>query len=133
MALPFWIKPSDSSLAVKGSYGGTLPCPYGVMLVGAIPNPSPYSADFDPDGIARIRSAHLPWSNKQDYEWDYWQHVLETTRARCTSLTATPATISFPKSEEGSLSSLFQARAKPVGTLGGWDVRTHRGSRSPRP
>jgi hypothetical protein len=113
MALPFGIMPSPSSLAVRGSWGGTSYGPYGVMLVGANPSPSPFSGDFDPAGIPRIRSAHLPWSNKQDYEWDYWQHVLETNPSSVYVSDGDPATISFPKSEEGSLSSRFRSRAKP--------------------
>ena len=113
MALPFGINPSPSSLAVSGSYGGTSYGPYGVMLVGANPSPSPFSADFDSAAIPRIRSAHLPWSNKQDYEWDYWQHVLETNPSSVYVSDGDPATISFPSSEEGSLSSRFKARAKP--------------------
>ena len=113
MALPFGIMPSDSSLAVKGSYGGTSYGPYGVMLVGANPSSSPFSGDFNPAEVPRIRSSHLPWSNKQDYEWDYWQHVLETNPSSVYVSDGNPATISFPKSEEGSLSSRFQARAKP--------------------
>jgi hypothetical protein len=113
MALPFGINPSPSSLAVSGSYGGTSYGPYGVMLVGANPSPSPFSADFDSAAIPRIRSAHLPWSNKQDYEWDYWQHVLETNPSSVYVSDGDPATISFPSSEEGSLSLRFKARAKP--------------------
>jgi peptidoglycan/xylan/chitin deacetylase (PgdA/CDA1 family) len=113
MALPFGINPSPSSLAVSGSYGGTSYGPYGVMLVGANPSASPFSGDFDSAAIPRIRSSHLPWSNKQDYEWDYWQHVLETNPSSVYVSDGDPATISFPSSEEGSLSSRFKARAKP--------------------
>jgi hypothetical protein len=113
MALPFGIMPSPSSLAVRGSWGGTSYGSYGVMLVGANPSPSPFSSDFDPAGIPRIRSSHLPWQTKQDYEWDYWQHVLETNPSSVYVSDGDPKTISFPKSEEGSLSSRFKAKAKP--------------------
>ena len=113
MALPFGIMPSPSSLAVRGSWGGTSYGPYGVMLVGANPSPSPFSGDFDPAGVPRIRSAHLPWRTTQDYEWDYWQKLLEDNPSSVYVSDGNPATISFPKSEEGSLSSRFQARAKP--------------------
>ena len=113
MALPFGIMPSPSSLAARGSWGGTSYGPYGVMLVGANPSPSPFSGDFDPAGVPRIRSSHLPWSTKQDYEWDYWQNVLEDNPSSVYVSDGDPATISFPKSEEGSLSSRFSSRAKP--------------------
>jgi peptidoglycan/xylan/chitin deacetylase (PgdA/CDA1 family) len=113
MALPFGITPSPASLAVRGSWGGTSYGPYGVMLVGANPSPSPFSGDFDPAAVPRIRSAHQPWQTKQDYEWDYWQNVLEENPSSVYVSDGNPRTISFPKSEEGSLSSRFKARAKP--------------------
>ena len=113
MALPFGINPSPSSLAVSGSYGSTSYGPYGVMLVGANPSPSPFSGDFDPAAIPRIRSAHLPWKCTQDYEWDDWQCQLEKNPGAVYVSDGDPATISFPKSEESSLSSKFRSRAKP--------------------
>jgi peptidoglycan/xylan/chitin deacetylase (PgdA/CDA1 family) len=113
MALPYGVNPSNSSLAVKGSWGGTSYGPYGVMLVGANPSASPYSSQFDPAAIPRIRSSHLPWSCKQDYEWDDWQCQLEKDPASVYVSDGDPNTISFPKSEEGSLSSKFRSRAKP--------------------
>jgi hypothetical protein len=113
MALPFGIMPSTSSLAVSGSWGGTSYGPYGVMLVGANPSPSPFASDFDPAGIPRIRSAHLPWKTTQDYEWDYWQSVLEDNPSSVYVSDGDPRTISFPKGEEGSLASRFKGRAKP--------------------
>lgn len=113
MALPFGVNPDNSSLAVHGSWGGTSYGPYGVMLVGANPSASPYSSQFDSAAIPRIRSAHFPWKTTQDYEWDYWQSVLEKDPGSVYVSDGNPSTISFPKSEEGSLSSKFRSRAKP--------------------
>ena len=113
MALPFGVTPSPNSLAVKGSWGGTSYGPYSVMLVGANPAPSPFSSQFDPTAIPRIRSAHFPWKTTQDYEFDYWQSVLEKDPGSVYVSDGNPNTISFPKSDEGSLSSRFRSRAKP--------------------
>jgi hypothetical protein len=113
MALPYGVTPNNSGLAVKGSWGGTSYGPYGVMLVGANPSASPYSSQFDPAAIPRIRSAHFPWKTTQDYEWDYWQSVLEKNPSSVYVSDGNPATISFPKGEEGSLASRFKSRAKP--------------------
>jgi peptidoglycan/xylan/chitin deacetylase (PgdA/CDA1 family) len=113
MALPYGVTPSNKELAVKGSWGGTAYGPYGVMLVGANPSPSPYSSSFDPAAIPRIRSAHLPWKCTHDYEWDDWQCQLEKSPGSVYVSDGNPNTISFPKSEEGSLSSKFRSRAKP--------------------
>ena len=112
MALPFGINPSPSSLAVSGSYGGTSYGPYGVMLVGANPSPSPFSGDFDPAAIPRIRSAHLPWSNKQDYEWDYWQYVLETNPELRVRLRRRPGHDQLPQ-QRGGVALLASSRLEP--------------------
>lgn len=113
MALPFGVTPDPNSLAVKGSWDGTSYGPYAVMLVGANPAPSPFSSEFDPAAIPRIRSAHFPWKTTQDYEFDDWMSQLEKDPGSVYVSDGNPSTISFPKSEEGSLSSRFRSRAKP--------------------
>jgi hypothetical protein len=113
MALPFGVTPSPNSLAVSGSWGGTSYGPYSVMLVGANPSPSPFSTQFDPAAIPRIRSAHFPWKTTQDYEFDYWQSQLEKDPGSVYVSDGDPNTISFPKSEESELASKFRSRAKP--------------------
>jgi hypothetical protein len=113
MALPFGVTPDPTSLAVKGSWDGTSYGPYAVMLVGANPAPSPFSSDFDSSAIPRIRSAHFPWRCTQDYEFDDWMCQLEKDPGSVYVSDGNPATISFPKSEEGALSSRFRSRAKP--------------------
>ena len=83
------------------------------MLVGATRPPRRTPAEFDPAAIPRIRSAHFPWKTTQDYEWDDWQCQLEKNPGAVYVSDGDPATISFPKSEESSLSSKFRSRAKP--------------------
>ncbi|MGX7826258.1 polysaccharide deacetylase family protein [Actinokineospora sp. 24-640] len=56
ISLPFGIYPDQEGMAVKGSADGTAYTYIGALEVGANPAPSPYSADFDPLHIPRIRS-----------------------------------------------------------------------------
>jgi peptidoglycan/xylan/chitin deacetylase (PgdA/CDA1 family) len=56
LALPFGSQPQPSPLAISGSSDGVTYHHDGVMLVGANPAPAPFSADFDPSAIPRIRS-----------------------------------------------------------------------------
>jgi len=113
MALPYGVTPANNNLAVHGSWNGTSYGPYGVMLVGANPAPSPFSSSFDSAAIPRIRSAHFPWRTTQDYEFDYWQSQLEKDPGSVYVSDGNPRTISFPKSDSGALSSRFRSRAKP--------------------
>ncbi|MBA3718118.1 MAG: polysaccharide deacetylase family protein, partial [Actinobacteria bacterium] len=113
MALPYGVTPSNESLAAQGSWDGTSYGPYGVMLVGANPAPSPFSSQFDSAAIPRIRSAPFPWKTTQDYEWDYWQSELEKNPGSVYVSDGNPNSISFPKSESGGLASRFKGRAKP--------------------
>jgi hypothetical protein len=113
MALPYGVTPNNGDLAVSGSWDGTSYGPYAVMLVGANPGPSPFSSQFDPAAIPRIRSAHFPWRCTQDYEFDYWQCQLEKDPGSVYVSDGNPSTISYPKSESGSLASRFRSRAKP--------------------
>ncbi|HUF02486.1 MAG TPA: putative glycoside hydrolase, partial [Gaiellaceae bacterium] len=72
MALPLGSMPEPARLAVRGRSGGRSYGPYAVLLVGANPAPSPYSKQFDPAAIPRIRSSHLPWSSAEEYTFAYW-------------------------------------------------------------
>ena len=57
MALPFGAVPDPASLALEGSWDGESYSFAGVMLVGASPAASPYSTEFDPAAIPRIRTS----------------------------------------------------------------------------
>ncbi|GDY33562.1 xylanase [Gandjariella thermophila] len=56
MALPLGAYPRARNLAVDGAADGVTYHFDGVMLVGANPAPSPFSTDFDPSAVPRIRS-----------------------------------------------------------------------------
>jgi peptidoglycan/xylan/chitin deacetylase (PgdA/CDA1 family) len=112
MALPDGAMPSNKSLAVQGSSGGESYGPYAVMLVGANPAPSPFASDFDPSAIPRIRSAHMPWHNKQqDYLFDWWITQLEGNPSSVYVSDGDASKVSFPPSESGKLASRYQSEA----------------------
>ena len=111
MALPFGSKPANESLASRGSYGGESYGPYSVMLVGANPAPSPFTDEFDPANVPRIRSAQKPWRGLQEnYAFDYWIGQLDGTAYVSDG---DPAKISFPESDEGELGERFRSKANP--------------------
>ena len=100
MALPFGAHPHDEALAHKGS-GYSFA---GVFLVGAGPARSPYSKDFDPFDVPRIRSG------PGDFESGYWLPKLRATRFVSDG---DPATISFPRPRLADLSPGLRGRARP--------------------
>jgi peptidoglycan/xylan/chitin deacetylase (PgdA/CDA1 family) len=112
MALPDGGIPSNKALAVQGSSGGTSYGPYGVMLVGANPAPSPFARDFDSAAIPRIRSAHMPWHNtQQDYLFDWWITQLERNPSSVYVSDGDASKVSFPPSESDKLASRYQSEA----------------------
>ena len=112
MALPDGAIPSNRSLAVQGSSGGTSYGPYGVMLVGANPAPSPFARDFDSAAIPRIRSAHMPWHNtQQDYLFDWWITQLERNPSSVYVSDGDASKVTFPPSESDKLASRYQSEA----------------------
>ena len=114
MALPLGEIPAHR-IAVRGSYGGRSYGPYGVMLVGANPAPSPFSSDFDAARIPRIRSSQFPWRpQSQDYTFAYWIKQLESAPKSVYVSDGDPKAISFPKSESGELAARFRSRANPI-------------------
>jgi peptidoglycan/xylan/chitin deacetylase (PgdA/CDA1 family) len=114
MALPFGAMPTNEQIAVRGSWGGRSYGPYAVMLVGANPTPSPFSSDFDPAGIPRIRTSQFPWRpQNEDNAFGYWIEQLEESPESLYVSDGDPRTISFPRSEAGDLAPRFKAKAKP--------------------
>ncbi|OEF96042.1 polysaccharide deacetylase family protein [Desulfuribacillus alkaliarsenatis] len=59
-ALTFGIRPVNRELSVQGSYNGIDYHHKGVFLVGSNPAPSPFSTEFKPEAIPRIRAASVP-------------------------------------------------------------------------
>ncbi|HZG34845.1 MAG TPA: putative glycoside hydrolase, partial [Gaiellaceae bacterium] len=112
MALPLGSLPRDPKLASRGSWRGTSYGPYGVMLVGANPAPSPYSKAFDPIAIPRIRSSWAGWKGDADFAFSYWMKQLEQNpRSRYVS-DGDVKTITVRKGAEGDVRPRFAARVR---------------------
>jgi hypothetical protein len=107
MALPMGIHPANKGLAAKGKFGTTSYSFDGVMLVGAGPSPSPYSATFKPLAIPRLLSGH---DKSLFFGATYWLNRIGTTRYISDG---DPDRISFPKSVAAKLSPRFASLARP--------------------
>ncbi|MGW4485656.1 polysaccharide deacetylase family protein [Amycolatopsis sp. NPDC004368] len=93
LALPYGAHPRRTSLALRGAgYSYT-----GALLVGANPTPSPYSSDFDPESIPRIRSQST--GAEAGYGSTHWLDVLATPAGRRYTSDGDPHTVSFPRAE----------------------------------
>lgn len=112
IALPFGVHPSNETLAHRGSYQGTSYSFTGVLLVGANPSPSPYSASFDRLNIPRIRANSRPNPESQ-YESKHWLAWLQSRPTRRYTSDGDPAHISFPRTAGGTVAARYRAAAVP--------------------
>jgi hypothetical protein len=109
MALPYGVLPRSPGLALAGRWRGERYAFKGVMLVGAGPAPSPFSSDFDPGAIPRIRSA----SHNVAYDARDWLDRLDAQpRLRYVS-DGDPKHVSFPRALSRKLAPAYSALAKP--------------------
>jgi hypothetical protein len=112
MALPLGAWPTPKKLAWRGSWGGIDYRIKGVFEVGAEPSQSPYSTKFDEHAIPRIRTTP-PGVGDQEWGSSWWLDILKDHPERRYVSDGDPATVSFPKSEQGDLSPRFEPEAKP--------------------
>ncbi|EST30342.1 hypothetical protein N566_21630 [Streptomycetaceae bacterium MP113-05] len=112
LALPNGSMPSDAGLAVEGSAGGTDYRHAGVYLVGANPAPSPFSADFDPGAIPRIRSQGADGPDAKFVSTAWLDKLEDGTVTRYTS-DGDPEHISFPSDRQSALSDAHTDLANP--------------------
>jgi hypothetical protein len=110
MALPFGILPGDPSLALEGSWDGDAYRFAAVMLVGAGPAPSPFSRDFAPGGVPRIRS--FPTADLENGSADWLDRLAAEPELRYVS-DGDPKTISYPEGSDGQLAEAHRGRARP--------------------
>lgn len=112
MALPFGVRPTDRALAHEGSWDGERYLFDGIFLVGSEPSPSPFSADFDPLGVPRIRSAD--WDGgKANFGTAFWLDTLDSRPERRYVSDGDPGRVSFPSSEQAKLGAMVGGRAQP--------------------
>ncbi|HYH31020.1 MAG TPA: polysaccharide deacetylase family protein [Pseudonocardia sp.] len=95
LALPFGARPGDEDLAVQGpGYDYTA-----ALLVGANPAPSPFSADFDPVAVPRIRSQG-PDGKEADFGSTAWLDKLAANPENRYTSDGNPDVISYPTGED---------------------------------
>jgi len=112
MSLPLGVMPKPASLAQRGSWDGESYRNDGVLLVGANPAPSPFSTDWKPAAIPRIRTGD--WGGGEpNFTSGYWLEVLRGDRGRRFVSDGNPDRISFPRELAGRLSPRLRARANP--------------------
>ncbi|MFC7343784.1 polysaccharide deacetylase family protein [Saccharopolyspora griseoalba] len=97
LALPLGAHPDDEALAADGSADGTTYHHSSVMLVGSNPAPSPFTADFDPTAVPRIRSQG-PTGEGADYGSTKWLDELAANPGTRYTSDGDPAKISAPRS-----------------------------------
>jgi peptidoglycan/xylan/chitin deacetylase (PgdA/CDA1 family) len=111
LALPYGVYPVSHGLALQGNWDGQSYHYQGVFEVGSGPAPSPYSIDFDPLAIPRIR--HGPWTGKVDYGSGYWLHELKLHPEQVFVSDGNPNRISFPSIFAGAVAPRFRSHANP--------------------
>ncbi len=78
IALPYGIYPENRGLLLEGTYGDYAYQNEAVLLVGSHPAPSPFSIDFDPLAVPRIRASETLVENMGIYDWlDYFEKYPE--------------------------------------------------------
>lgn len=95
LSLPLGIWPDPRDVAYAGEYEGDEYHHEGVLLVGAGPAPSPFSAEFDPLAIPRIRSS--PWDGGEpNFGSDFWLDWFDDNPDRRYVSDGDPSHVSFP-------------------------------------
>jgi Polysaccharide deacetylase len=113
VSLPLGSLPRNERLVVEGTWRGKRYGPYAVLLVGAGPSPSPFSKEFDPTSIPRIRTSHAGWQGEADFAFAYWMKELETNpRARYVA-DGDPESIAVRKGEEAAVDPRLRGRVRP--------------------
>lgn len=117
-ALPFGglaTSPAERQATLTGSYQGTSWDFKGIALVGANPTPSPYSRNFNPDGIARIQVAD-PSTAPGSERWLLvgWESYFTANPTLLYVSDGNPAYITYPSSWASQLNPGNSQRANPL-------------------
>lgn len=112
LSLPLGIWPDPRDLAYMGEHEGDQYAHAGVLLVGAGPAPSPFSTDFDPLAIPRIRSSS--WDGGEaNYGSEFWLQWFQDNPDQRYVSDGNPATVSFPGDRAEDLDPAFAEAANP--------------------
>ena len=113
MSLPLGAMPRPAILASRGQTAGRRYGPYGVLLVGANPAPSPYSRTWDATAIPRIRSSHAGWNGEPDLGASYWLRELAAHPESRYVSDGDRRWVTVPRSRMPELAPRFHSRARP--------------------
>lgn len=106
LALPYGGYPRDRSALVDGAGDGIQYRNHGVLLVGAEPAPSPYSAAFKPLAIPRVQA--------RDSELDKWLTYLESHPLDRYVSDGDPNSVTVPEQLAGKIDAASLGGAKLV-------------------
>ena len=112
IALPFGVWSKDRGLTHTGSYDGESYTNEGILLVGANPSPSPFSAKFDPLQIPRIRSTSYG-NGKIPMTTTYWLDYLKANPGQRYISAGNPGKVTFPKALAATLAPALAGKANP--------------------
>ncbi|MDQ0379193.1 polysaccharide deacetylase family protein [Amycolatopsis thermophila] len=107
IALPFGIHPRPPELALHGDGYDY----QGAFLVGSNPSASPFTTDFDPLNIPRIRSQGAD-GDEAEYGSSAWLDKLAHGNSLYTS-DGDPARISYPKADSDEVAAKFRGQENP--------------------
>ncbi|WP_310275585.1 polysaccharide deacetylase family protein [Haloactinomyces albus] len=112
LALPHGISPDNEELARSGNFEGVQYRHEAVLLVGASPAPSPFSQEFDPLNVPRIRSQGDSGKGAKFGSTSWLDKLAANPESRYTS-DGNPERISFPDGTEASIVESAAERAHP--------------------
>ncbi|WP_214103619.1 polysaccharide deacetylase family protein [Acrocarpospora catenulata] len=110
IALPYGIQPRQKEWALKGKKGSVSYDYGGEFLAGYTPAPSPFSKEFDPTSIPRIRSGDKKGDCSQFCSSAWLDRLKEMPGERYTS-DGNPKTVAMPKFQQTMLAAKFASRA----------------------
>lgn len=112
LSLPLGIWPDPRDIAYAGEFEGDEYHHEGVLLVGAGPAPSPFSSEFDPLAIPRIRSS--AWEGGEpNFGSDFWLDWFDDNPDRRYVSDGDPNRISFPADLADDLAPDYADSANP--------------------
>ena len=109
MALPFGVAPHPYRLAERGSWQGTAYAFDIVLLVGANPSPSPFSAAFDPHAVPRIRGTSYQ-GGRTPLTGTYWLDYLDAQPHQRYVSAGNPGHVTVPRRLAGQVAKRYRDR-----------------------
>ncbi len=97
LALPYGEYPEDMDYIIAGTWEGISYYNEAILLVGANPAPSPFSNDFDPSRLPRVRASEMFTAGMGMYEW---LEILDEQPGQRYISDGDPDTVVFPSNLE---------------------------------